>query len=159
MRVEHPTSLFTCGFSAVVCCHLLGTSSTTEPQLAVLELGLCRDQPWGHHPPQKPSPALAKEPAGSQHPHFACPPLTQVLQLRRAGPPRQGVQAPSAAQEVPLLPEHQPHGGQLPRQSTAVAQLAGQARLLPRGGGPAQPSAAPREPGMTRGSRRGLPPG
>lgn len=55
-----------CGFSAVVCCHLLGTSSTSEPQLAGLELGLCRDQPWGHHPPQKLSPALAKKPDGSQ---------------------------------------------------------------------------------------------
>lgn len=70
-----------CGFSAGVCCHLLGTSSTTEPQLAVLELGLCRDQPQGHHPPQKPSPALAMKPDGSQawsqHPptsfHFSSP--------------------------------------------------------------------------------------
>lgn len=93
-------------------------------------------------------------------PHFISLPLTQVLQLRRAGPPRQGVQAPSAAQEMPLLPEHQPHGGQLPRQSTAVAQLAGKACLLPRGGGHAQPGPPPREPGMMVGGRdRGLPPG
>lgn len=93
-------------------------------------------------------------------PHLISPPLTQVLQLRRAGPPRQGVQAPSAAQEVPLLPEHQPHGGQLPRESTAVAQLAGKARLLPRGGGHAQLGPPPRIPGMMVGGReRGFPPG
>lgn len=65
---QHPDVVPMCGFSAGVCCHLLGTSSTTEPQLAVLELGLCRDRPRGHHPPQKPSPASGVSQAWSQHP-------------------------------------------------------------------------------------------
>lgn len=43
-----------------------------------------------------------------------------MLQLRRPGPPRQRVQVTTPAQEVPFLPEHRPHGCQLPNQSTAV---------------------------------------
>lgn len=80
---------------------------------------------------------------------------SQMLQLRRAGPPRQRVQAPAAAQEMPLLPEHQPHGRQLPGESAAVPQLAGKACLLPRGGGHAQLAPAPRNPGMMAGGGRG----
>lgn len=59
--------------------------------------------------------------------------LTQMLQLRRPGPPRQGVQVASAAEEVPFLPEHWPHGCQLPNQSTAVlAGFSGKAVSLQR---------------------------
>lgn len=101
-------------------------------------------------------------PSGRRRPplFFVSPPRisllpSQMLQLRRAGPPRQRVQAAAAAQEMPLLPEHQPHGRQLPGESAAVPQLAGKACLLPRGGGHAQLAPAPRNPGMMAGGGGG----
>lgn len=59
--------------------------------------------------------------------------LTQMLQLRRPRSPRQRVQVAPAAKEVPFLPEHWPHGCQLPNQSTAVlAGFSGKAVSLQR---------------------------
>lgn len=43
-----------------------------------------------------------------------------MLQLRWPRPPRQRVQVTTPAQEVPFLPEHRPHGCQLPNESTTV---------------------------------------
>lgn len=57
--------------------------------------------------------------------------LSQMLQLRRPGPPCQRVQVATPAQEVSFLPEHWPHGCKLPNQSTAV--LAGfSGKTVPR---------------------------
>lgn len=128
--------------STWVCCHLLGTSSTTGTDLK---------------PPGSKARAISSP---SESSPFVSPPRIsllppQMLQLRRAGPPCQRVQAASAAQEMPLLPEHQPHGRQLPCQSSAVPQLSGKACLLPRGGGHAQLGPAPRNPGMMVGGREG----
>lgn len=63
-----------------------------------------------------------------------------MLQLRRPGPPRQRVQVTTPAQEVPFLPEHRPHGCQLPNQSTTVLTgFSGKTVPLERRRGGAQP--------------------
>lgn len=67
-------------------------------------------------------------------------PAMQMLQLWRSGSPRQGVRPAPPAKEMPLLPEHHPHGGSVSLQG--LVQLTGPTDLPrvpgPRGGGPQQ---------------------
>ena len=61
---------------------------------------------------------------------FYHPALYQVLQLWRSRPSCQGMQAATPAQEVPLLPKHQPYGGLMSIEGPAGPQLSGKASLL-----------------------------
>lgn len=54
----------------------------------------------------------------------------QLLQLRRSGPPRQGVRPAPPAKEMPLLPEHHTHGGAVSPQDAGALRLSGPTRLV-----------------------------
>lgn len=69
-----------------------------------------------------------------------------MLQLRRPGPPRQGVQPAAAAAEVPLLPEHRAHAGRLPAQGRAAPGPGGGPRVPAGPPGRPRPLAARRAP-------------
>lgn len=78
----------------------------------------------------------------------------QVLQLWWARPPCQGMQAATPAQEVPLLPKHQPYGGLMSTEGPAGPQFSGKTCLLPGGGRrDPQPYPAPRSPELRPRSR------